>query len=91
MSCMCQDIAQIQLETAAMPTGELRHAIYHSLDLMDMALESMRHHCLSTSADGSAEEQAAASRASVLMHTLLVALYVRELTRRPAPPSFSLN
>jgi hypothetical protein len=90
MSCMCQDIEQIQRETAVMPTHELRHAIYHSLDLMDMALESMRYQCSSNPADGSAEVQAQAACASVLMHTLLVALYVRELTKRPVPP-FSLN
>ena len=90
MSCMCQDIAQMQRDTAALPTHVLRHAIYHSLDLMDMAIESMRYQCSSNPADGSAEEQAAAARASVLLHTLLVALYVRELTKRPVPP-FSLN
>jgi hypothetical protein len=87
MSCMCQDIEQMQRETSAMSTHVLRHAIYHSLDLMDMALESMRYQCVSNPADGSAEEQA---HIRVFMHTLLVALYVRELTKRPVPP-FSLN
>jgi len=87
---MWQDIAQIQRETAAMPMGELRHAVYHSLDLMNMALESLQHQCCGISADGSAEDQAEEARFGVLMHALLVALYVRELTKRPVPP-FSLN
>ena len=91
MRCICQDIAEIQQDAAAWPTGELRFAIHRALGLMDTALESMRYLCQNTSADGSAKQQVEQAQAAVLMHTMLVALYVRELTKRPAPDFISTN
>jgi hypothetical protein len=90
MSCMCQEIMALQRDIADVSTGELQHAIYRALDRMDMGLESMRHLCRSMWVDDSAEAQLKDAQSEMLMRALLVALCVRELTRRPAAPA-SLN
>ena len=90
MSCMCHDIAELQRQTAAMPSGELQYAIYRSLDQMDMDLESMKYLCLRTWADDSAEAQVKEAQTAVLMHALMAAVCLRELTRRPGSPA-SIN
>ena len=84
MSCMCEDIAEIQREVAGLCTGELRAAIGSSVDLLEAAIEHSAIVC-GNAPDGAADEQVVAARDVVIVYALLTALYVRELTLRPAP------
>ncbi len=80
MSSLGQIIRAIQHDAAALPTGELRDEIEISLDVLDAAISQfysirpgVRHVDERISATG-----------DVMIATLTVALYVRELAARPA-------
>lgn len=80
MSSLGQIIRVIQLDAAALPTDQLRDEIETSLEVLDAVISQfyrigpgVRHVDERISATG-----------DVMIATLTVALYVRELTTRPA-------
>ena len=80
MSSLGQIIRVIQRDAAALPTGQLRDEIEMSLGVLDVTISQfhsirpgVRHIDERISATG-----------NVMIATLTVALYVRELTSRPA-------
>jgi len=80
VSSLGQIIRAIQHDAAALPTGELRDEIEVSLEVLDATISQfhsirpgIRHVDERISATG-----------DVMIATLTVALYVRELTTRPA-------
>jgi hypothetical protein len=76
-----QVIREIQREAATLPTGALRTEIEVSLDVLDVVVNHL--HSFRPGA-GTVEELISAT-SDVMDAVLTIALYVRELTTRPAP------
>ncbi len=80
MSSLGQIIRAIQCDAAALPTGELRDEIEVSLEVLDAAISQL--HRVRPGIRGVDERITATG--DVMIATLTVALYVRELATRPA-------
>ncbi len=80
VSSLGQIIRAIQHDAAALPTGELRDEIEISLEVLDATLSQL--HRVRPGIRGVDERITATG--DVMIATLTVALYVRELATRPA-------
>ncbi len=80
VSSLGQIIRVIQHDAAALPTGELRDEIEISLDVLDATISQFHR---VRPGIGHVDERISAT-GDVMIATLTVALYVRELTTRPA-------
>ncbi len=80
MSSLGQIIRAIQHDAEALPTSELRDEIEVSLGVLDAAISQF--HSIRPGA-GHVDERISAT-GDVMIATLTVALYVRELATRPA-------
>ena len=80
MSNLGQIIRAVQREAAALPTEALRHDIEVSLGALDASIAQLHSIRPGT---GRVEEQISAT-SEVWVAALTTALYVRELTTRPA-------
>jgi hypothetical protein len=80
VSSLGQIIRVIQRDAAALPTGELRDEIEISLEVLDATISQF--HRARPGIRGVDERITATG--NVMVATLTVALYVRELTTRPA-------
>src|SRR6266567_7087250 len=80
VSSLGQIIRAIQHDAAALPTSELRDEIEVSLEVLDAAISQL--HRVRPGIRGVDERITATG--DVMIATLTVALYVRELTTRPA-------
>ena len=80
MSSLGQIIRAIQHDAAALPTSELRDEIEISLEVLDATISQF--HRARPGIRGVDERITATG--NVMVATLTVALYVRELTTRPA-------
>ncbi len=80
VSSLGQIIRAIQRDAAALPTGELRDEIEVSLGVLDATISQF--HRARPGIRGVDERITATG--NVMIATLTVALYVRELTTRPA-------
>ena len=80
MSSLGQIIRAIQHDAAALPTGELRDEIEVSLGVLDATISQF--HRVRPGIRGVDERITATG--DVMIAALTVALYVRELTTRPA-------
>jgi hypothetical protein len=100
MSCLCQEIKEIQRDVAAMPTDELKATIEWAVGRMEEAMKNLSTLCglpmVSGNADSLSDSTADACD-RVHAFGVLTALYVRELVRRPVQPTvyvqtdFSVN
>ena len=81
MTQLGQLLGLIQQDAADLPTGELRNEIQVSLDVLTMFIDHFQN--IQPGA-GSLEEMISAT-GDVVTAALVTALYVRELTKRPAP------
>ena len=84
MPTLGQIIGEIQREAAALPTDALRHEIEINLEVQDAAI---RQYCTVPPGGRTVEDLIVASSA-VMVSVLTTALYVRELTTRPAPATW---
>ena len=80
MSSLGQIIRVIQRDAAALPTTELRDEIEISLGVLDATISQFHH---ARPGIRGVDERITAT-GNVMVATLTVALYVRELTTRPA-------
>jgi hypothetical protein len=80
MPTLGQIIREIQREAAALPTDALRHEIEMNLEVQDAAI--CRYY--NGPARGRAVEDLIIANSAVIVSVLTTALYVRELTTRPA-------
>ncbi len=80
MRYLGQVVRHIRRDAAALPTGELRTEIEISLDVLDVVIG----HLLSIRPGAGDLEATEDACADVLAAALTIALYVRELTTRPA-------
>jgi hypothetical protein len=74
-------IRQVRREAAALPTDELRREIEIGLAIQDAAIGQY----LAVIRPGAGVEEVMVATGTVLVSVLTTALYVRELTARPAP------
>jgi hypothetical protein len=75
-----QIIREIQHEAAALPTDALRHEIEMNLEVQDAAIDLY----YSTPPGRRTVEDLIIANSTVMVSVLTTALYVRELTTRPA-------
>ena len=80
MSNLGQIIREIQREAAALPTDALRHEIEMNLDVQDAAIRQY----YTVPPGGRTGEDLIIASSTVMVSVLTTALYVRELTTRPA-------
>ena len=86
-------IEQVQRDVAAWPTGELRTEIARRVSVLDGFIDQLSP----AASAGLCPDGESCASCDVLNAALLLALYVRELTRRPAEPDvfaqvgFSIN
>src|SRR5216683_5131283 len=80
MPSLGQIIREIQREAAALPTDALRHEIEMNLDVQDAAIDLY----YTLPPGGRTVEDLIIANSTVMVSVLTTALYVRELTTRPA-------
>jgi hypothetical protein len=81
MTNLGQIIREIQRDAAALPTGALRTEIQISLDVLDVVIA----HFYSIRPGAGNLPELIGATSDVMIAVLTTALYVRELTTRPAP------
>ena len=81
-----QIIREIQHAAAALPTDALRHEIEMSLEVQDAAIDLY----YSMPPGGRTVEDLIIANSTVMVSVLTTALYVRELTTRPAVTSVAV-
>jgi hypothetical protein len=81
MTQLSQLLAEIERDAADLPTGQLRAEIQVSLDVLTAFIDTFQN---ARPGAGSLEEMISAT-GDVVTAALVTALYVRELTTRPAP------
>ena len=86
MPTLGQIIREIQHAAAALPTDALRHEIEMSLDVQDAAIDLY----YSMPPGGRTVEDLIIANSTVMVSVLTTALYVRELTTRPAVTSVAV-
>ena len=84
MPTLGQLIKQIQREAAALPTDELRREIEINLDVQDAAICQYQ----TIPPGGRTADDLIVATGTVIVSVLTTAIYVRELTTRPAPRRF---
>ena len=80
MPTLGQIIREIQRDAAALPTDALRHEIEMNLDVQDAAIDLY----YTIPPGGRTVEDLIIANSTVMVSVLTTALYVRELTTRPA-------
>jgi hypothetical protein len=81
MNQLSQLLGEIQREAAALPTGQLRTEIQVHLDVLTALIDNFR----GIRPGAVSPEEMDSARGDVFAAALITALYVRELTTRPAP------
>jgi len=86
MPTLGQIIREIQHAAAALPTDALRHEIEMSLEVQDAAISQYN----AIPPGGRTVEDLIIANSTVMVSVLTTALYVRELTTRPAVTSVAV-
>jgi hypothetical protein len=86
MPTLGQIIREIQREAAALPTDALRHEIELNLEVQDAAIDLYT----AIPPGGRTVEDLIIANSTVMVSVLTTALYVRELTTRPAVTSVAV-
>lgn len=81
MNQLCYLLREIQRDAEDLPTGQLRNEIHVSLDVLSAFIDSFQ----TMRPEAASLEELISATGDVVTAALITALYVRELTKRPAP------